>query len=131
MDINIPEVHAEVEAAFWAYEKALIDNDIDIVKDLFWDSEHTLRYGIGENLYGMAEIDAFREGQRGHKLEREVTKLVVTTYGRDYGTANCETRRTGSGPDAGTVSRQSHTWVRLPEGWKIVAAHVSLGPKSG
>ncbi len=94
---------------------------VEALKDIFWNSLHTLRYGLGEVLYGHDEITAFRNSQRGTKLEREVTRLVVTTYGRDFATANCETKRTG----ADIKSRQSHTWVRQPEGWRIVAAHVS------
>lgn len=122
MEINIPEIQAEVTEAFWQYDRALLANDIDTVTELFWDSPHTLRYAPGEVLYGIEEIAAFRQTQRGTTLKREVTKLVVTTFGRDFGTANCETRRT----DTGAVGRQSHSWARLAEGWRIVAAHVSV-----
>ncbi|MDP6172844.1 MAG: oxalurate catabolism protein HpxZ [Rhodospirillales bacterium] len=121
MEVNIPEILEEVTEAFWEYERALLSNDVEALKDIFWNSLHTLRYGLGEVLYGHDEITAFRNSQRGTKLEREVTRLVVTTYGRDFATANCETKRTG----ADIKSRQSHTWVRQPEGWRIVAAHVS------
>ncbi len=124
MEINIPEVHAETTAAFRRYVKALTANDIDTVKALFWDSEHTLRYGTGENLYGMNAISAFRDGQRGHRIELEITRLVITTFGRDFATANCEMQRL----DLGMSSRMSHSWVRFTEGWRIVAAHVSIGP---
>ncbi|MBT5193846.1 MAG: oxalurate catabolism protein HpxZ [Rhodospirillaceae bacterium] len=126
MEINIPEVQAEVTEAFWQYDRALLENDIDTVINLFWDSPHTLRYSPGELLYGIQEIKDFRQTQRGSPLLREVTKLMVTTFGRDYGTANCETRRT----DTGAPGRQSHSWVRLPEGWRIVAAQVSVPLKS-
>ena len=122
MEINIPEVHAEVTDAFWKYDRALLENDIDTVIALFWDSPHTLRYSPGETLYGIQEIIEFRQTQRGTPLKREVTRLVVTTFGRDYGTANCETRRT----DTGALGCQSHSWVRLEEGWRIVAAQVSV-----
>ena len=122
MEINIPEVDAEVTDAFWKYDRALVENDIDTVIALFWDSPHTLRYSPSELLYGIQEIKDFRQTQRGTPLKREVTKLVVTTFGRDFGTANCETRRT----DTGALGRQSHSWVRLEDGWRIVAAQVSV-----
>ena len=122
MDINIPEVHAEVTDAFWRYDRALLENDIDTVIALFWDSPHTVRYSPVDLLYGIQEIKDFRQTQRGTPLKREVTKLVVTTFGRDFGTANCETRRT----DSGVLGRQSHSWVRLEECWRIVAAQVSV-----
>jgi hypothetical protein len=125
MEVNIADVQTEITDAFWRYERALTANDIDTVKALFWNSEHTLRYGTGENLYGMDAIGAFRDGQRGHKIELEITRLVVTAFGRDFGTANCEMRRV----DLGITSRMSHSWVRFTEGWRIVAAHVSFGPK--
>ncbi len=124
MEINIPKIQAEVTAAFWQYERALLSNDVEALKDIFWDSPHTLRYGMGETLYGHDEIAAFRNTQRGHKIEREITRLVVTSFGRDFATANCETKRTGSD----IRSRQSHSWARVAEGWRIVAAHVSLLP---
>ena len=122
MEINIPEVHAEVTDAFWKYDRALVENDIDTVIALFWDSPHTLRYSPTDLLYGIQEIKDFRQTQRGTPLKREVTKLVVTTFGRVFGTANCETRRT----DTGALGRQSHSWVRLEDGWRIVAAQVSV-----
>ena len=122
MEINIPEVDAEVTDAFWKYDRALVENDIDTVIALFWDSPHTLRYSPTDLLYGIQEIKDFRQTQRGTPLKREVTKLVVTTFGRDFGTANCETRRTGTG----ALGRQSHSWVRLEDGWRIVAAQVSV-----
>lgn len=125
MDINIPEVHAEVTDAFWRYTEALVANDIDTVKVLFWDSEHTLRYGTGENLYGMIAISAFRNSQRGSKIELEITRLVITTFGREFATANCEMQRL----DLGLNCRMSHSWVRFSENWRIVAAHVSFEPE--
>ena len=125
MKINIPAVHAEITDAFWRYTNALIVNDIDTVIGLFWHSEHTLRYGVTENLYGMDAIAKFRNGQRGNVIEREVTRLVITSYGEDYGTANSEILRI----DTGDAGRMSHTWVRFVEGWRIVAAHVSAGPR--
>ena len=122
MEVNIPEIQEEVTQAFWDYESALSNHDADRLIAIFWDSPETLRYGHGEVLYGHAEIAQFRRAQAGTILKREITRLVVTTYGRDFATANCETRRL----DSDIASRQSHTWVRMPEGWRIVAAHVSV-----
>ena len=125
MDINIPEVLAEVTAAFRRYEQALVSNDVAVLDELFWHSPHTLRYGATENLYGHDAIAAFRSARSPAGLARMITRLVVTTYGRDYATANMEFERQG-----GAVrGRQSHTGVRMPEGWRIVAAHVSLLPQ--
>jgi hypothetical protein len=122
MDINIPEVVAEVGAQFARYEKALTSNDVAVLDELFWNSPHTLRYGAGENLYGAEQIAGFRAGRPSQGLDREVLKTVLTTYGRDFATANIEFRRAGSE----RTGRQSQTWVRMPEGWRVVAAHVSL-----
>ena len=121
MKINVTEINAEITAAFWQYTNALVANDVETVKALFWDSPQTLRYGLRENLYGMGAIAAFRNTQRGQQLELVITRLVVTSFGRDFGTANCEMTRS----DVPGIGRMSHTWVRLPEGWRIVAAHVS------
>ena len=122
MDINRPDVLAEVTAAFERYEHALVGNDVAVLDELFWDSPHTLRYGATENLYGAGEIKAFRSGRPSQGLEREVLRTVITTYGRDFATANIEVRREGSKK----TGRQSQTWARMPEGWRVVAAHVSL-----
>ena len=123
MDINIPEVVREVTEAFQRYEKALVGNDVATLDTLFWHSPHTLRYGIGEQLYGYEQIAAFRSARDPNfVLNRDVLKLWVVTYGRDFGTANCEFRRHGSA----RTGRQSHTWMRGDQGWRIVAAHVSL-----
>lgn len=123
LEINIPEIVQEVTAAFHRYEAALNSNDVTTLDTLFWDSPHTLRYGIGEQLYGHDQIAAYRSG-RDPKfvVNRDLVKLWVITYGRDFGTANCEFRRHGD-PRLG---RQSHTWMRTPDGWRIVAAHVSF-----
>jgi hypothetical protein len=122
MEINLPEVVAEVTAQFARYEKALTGNDVAVLDELFWNSPHVLRYGAGENLYGSAEIEAFRASRPSQGLEREVLRTVITTFGRDFATANIEFRRAGSAK----TGRQSQTWVRLPQGWRVVAAHVSL-----
>lgn len=122
MEINIPEIVAEVTEAFRRYEAALVGNDVAVLDESFWNSPHTLRYGAGENLYGFAEIAAFRAARPSQGLERELTRTVITTYGRDFATANTEFRRPGN-PRTG---RQSQSWARMPEGWRVVAAHVSF-----
>ena len=120
--INDPTVLSEVTACFEAYEAALMANDIKALDWLFWASPQTVRYGVGENLYGEDEILAFRKARLGGSPRRVLTRTVITTFGRDFATANAEFRRDGDGP----VGRQSHAWARLPEGWRIVAAHVSF-----
>lgn len=122
MQINLPDVLQEVQAAFARYEKALTGNDVAVLDELFWNSPHTLRYGATENLYGYDAIQAFRAGRPAQGLARTVLRTAITTYGRDFATANIEFQREGSKK----IGRQSQTWVRLPEGWRVVAAHVSL-----
>ena len=122
MDINLPEVLAEVQAAFARYEDALVHNKVEVLDELFWDSPHTLRYGATENLYGYAAIQAFRAGRPAAGLMRELSNTVITSYGRDFATANTEFRRAGSA----ATGRQSQAWMRTPQGWRVVAAHVSL-----
>jgi hypothetical protein len=122
MHINDPAVLAEVEAAFAAYEAALMANDIDTLDALFWDAPQTLRYGVGENLYGYEAIAAFRKARPGGSPQRRLTRTVITTFGADFATANTEFLREGSA----RIGRQSQTWLRTPQGWRIVAAHVSL-----
>jgi hypothetical protein len=119
MEINDPQTLAEVTAAFGCYEDALKTNDVAVLNELFWKSPLTLRYGTGEVLYGHGEIAAFRGARNPAGLAREVTTTVVTTYGRDFATTNLEFVR------AGRHGRQSQTWARMREGWRIVAAHVS------
>ncbi|MEO5671829.1 MAG: oxalurate catabolism protein HpxZ [Ramlibacter sp.] len=122
MDINLPDVLAEVTAAFDRYEVALVANDIAVLDELFWNSPHTLRYGVTENLYGYEAIQAFRAGRPAQGLQRVLLKRAITTYGRDFATANVEFQRTG----VATTGRQSQTWIRTPAGWRVAAAHVSL-----
>jgi hypothetical protein len=122
MEIDIPEVVAEVTAAFRRYEAALVSNDVAVLDELFWDDPRTIRYGIAENLYGHAEIAAFRAARSPAGLARELERTVITTYGRDMGTANTLFRRSGR------LGRQSQTWARTPVGWRVVSAHVSLLP---
>ena len=123
MDIDIPAVKAEVEAAFARYEAALTSNDVETLQALFWADPHTIRYGIAENLYGHEEIGRFRAARSPVGLERRIFRTVITTYGRDYATASTLFER----PTVpGKIGRQMQTWARMPEGWRIVAAHVSL-----
>jgi hypothetical protein len=122
--INHPAVLAEVEAVFARYEDALVNNRVDVLDELFWRSPHTVRYGATENLVGYEAIAAFRAARSPAGLARTLSNTVITTFGRDCATAMTEFRREGSA----AVGRQSQTWVRLPEGWRVVAAHVSLLP---
>ncbi len=120
--INRPEIVAEVRVLFDRYEAALVGNDVAELDALFWKSPSVLRYGATENLYGYEAIASFRGARSAANLARTVTRTVITTFGNDFATTNIEFTRTG---DART-GRQSQTWVRLPEGWRVVAAHVSL-----
>ena len=122
LDINLPDVLKEVSAEFARYEQALVSNDVAVLDELFWNSPHTLRYGAGENLYGYQAICDFRAGRPAQGLERTVLKTVITTYGQDFATANIEFQRAG----AAKPGRQSQTWMRTADGWRVVAAHVSL-----
>jgi hypothetical protein len=122
MQINLPHVLAEMEVAFVRYEDALVNNKVDVLDELFWNSPHTLRYGIGENLYGFEAIQAFRASRPSQGLQRTCMNTVITTYGEDFATANTEFQRDG----VARSGRQSQTWMRTPEGWRVVAAHVSL-----
>lgn len=122
MQINLPDVVEEVTKAFRAYETALTGNDVDTLDALFWTSSEVIRFGVSENLYGHDEILAFRKARPSKGLDRMLRNTVITTFGRDFATANTEFTRDGSD----RIGRQSHAWARLPEGWRIVAAHVSL-----
>jgi len=122
LEINLPEVLAEVRAVFQCYEEALVGNDVAVLDELFWVSPHTLRYGATENLYGYDAIREFRANRPSAGLARTLQNTVLTTYGRDFATANTEFRRASST----RVGRQSQTWMRTAEGWRVVAAHVSL-----
>ncbi len=121
-EINLPDVLAEVTRAFERYEQALVSNDVAVLDGLFFNSPHTIRYGAGENLYGYDAIQAFRAARPSKGLARVLSHTHITTYGKDFATANTEFRR-DSTP---RVGRQSQTWVRMPEGWRVVSAHVSL-----
>lgn len=123
MTINEPEILLEVEAVFARYEAALVSNDVATLDGLFWRDAKTIRYGGGENLYGFADIEVFRAGRPSVGLSRHLERTVITTYGRDFATCSTLFRRDAV-PDK--VGRQMQTWVRMPEGWRVVAAHVSL-----
>ncbi len=128
MVVNQPDVLAEVRDAFERYEAALVGNDTAVLDALFWADPRTIRFGGAENLYGHAAIAAFRAARPAAGLERTLDGTVITTFGRD--TATCSTLfRRASAP--GRVGRQMQTWVRLPEGWRVVAAHVSLIDEEG
>ena len=129
MQIDLPEVVAEVREAFGAYEKALVANNVAALNDMFREGPRTIRYGAGEILYGSAEIKAFRAARSPVALGRTISRAVITTYGRDFAVASTLYER----PSApGKTGRQMQTWVKFPEGWRVVAAHVSLidQPKS-
>src|ERR1700755_1291204 len=124
MEVDIPEVLAEVTEQFARYEAALVSNDVAVLDELFCADQRTLRYGIAENLYGHDAIMAFRAARSPVGLMRKIARTVTTTYGRDTGVASTLFYRDAWG--GGRVGRQMQTWVRFPEGWKIVAAHVSI-----
>ena len=123
MQVDLPEVVAEVSEQFARYEKALVTNDVAVLDELFRNDPRTLRYGTGENLYGYEEIMAFRAARSPAGLMRRIAKTVITAYGRDCAVASTLFYRDTV---PGKVGRQMQTWVRFPEGWKIVAAHVSV-----
>src|SRR6516164_77678 len=123
MDIDLPEVVAEVRAAFDRYEKALGDNDVDTLDAQFWKNPRTIRYGGTENLYGYGEIAAFRAARSPAGLARTISRTVITTYGRDFAVASTLFDR-ASVPSK--IGRQMQTWVRFDDGWHVVAAHVSF-----
>ncbi|ALD43948.1 oxalurate catabolism protein HpxZ [Serratia marcescens] len=120
--IDRPAVLAEVNAAFYRYEQALISNDIDVLDELFWHDARTVRYGATESLYGIDEIRDFRQRRPANGLQRLLENTQITTFGEDMAVASTEFHRPGSN----RRGRQMQTWVKLPCGWRIVAAHVSL-----
>lgn len=122
MVVNQPEVLKGLEAAFAAYEAALMANDVAVLDALFWQSQLTLRYGVGENLYGHEAIAAFRVARPGGSPQRDLARTVIVTFGDSFGVASTEFHR----ENTTLIGRQSQSWVLFPEGWRIVAAHVSL-----
>src|SRR5438105_3329762 len=123
MDIDLPEVVAEVRAAFERYEKALVANDVSVLNAVFHVDRRSIRFGTGENLFGHGEIEAFRAARSPIGLARTLSKTVITTYGRDFAVASTLFHRPSM---RGKVGRQMQTWLRCPEGWRVVAAHVSI-----
>jgi hypothetical protein len=126
MKINDPEAVAELAALYPRYETALVANDVDTLVAMFWDGAEVMRFGVTENLYGPAELETFRKARPSTGLTRTITRLDIVTFGRDFGSITLEFERTTPG---GVVrGRQSQVWARMPEGWRIVQAHVSLLP---
>jgi Protein of unknown function (DUF3225) len=127
MIINDPEVVAELAGLYPRYEQALVTNDVDTLVSMFWSGPHVMRFGVTENLYGADELEAFRKARPPANLSRTVTRLDIVSFGGDFASITLEFERTS--PSGITRGRQSQIWVRLPEGWRIVQAHVSLLPK--
>ena len=126
MIINDPEVVAELSALYPRYEDALVNNDVDTLMSMFWAGAQVMRFGATENLYGPEELEAFRKARPAANLARTVTRLDIVSFGRNFASITLEFERTSV---TGTVrGRQSQVWVRMPEGWRIVQAHVSLLP---
>jgi hypothetical protein len=123
MTVDDPKVKAEVEAQFAEYERALVANDVATLDSLFFDSERAVRFGANENLYGNEAIKAFRAARSPAGLARKLEKTRIVTYGRDFAIASTLFRRDAA---PGKVGRQMQTWIRFPEGWRIVAAHISI-----
>ncbi|MBA2815590.1 oxalurate catabolism protein HpxZ [Candidatus Pantoea persica] len=121
-EINLPHVVAEVTAAFYRYEQALVSNDSETLDALFWHDDRTVRLGAGENLYGIEAIRAFRAQRPSAGLARTLRNSLITTFGEEYAVCSTEFTRAGSTK----IGRQQQSWVRLPDGWRIVAAQVSL-----
>jgi len=126
MEIDLPEVMAEVRAAFERYEKALVSNDVATLDELFREDPRTVRYGVTENLYGYSEIRSFRAARSPVALGRKLSRTVITTFGRDFAVASTLYERPSA---AGRIGRQTQTWVKFPEGWRVVVGHVSLMEK--
>ncbi len=127
MIINDPDVVAELAELYPRYEQALVTNDVDTLVSMFWAAPQVMRFGVTENLYGPDELEAFRKTRPAANLARTITRLDIVSFGRDFASITLEFERTSS--SGITRGRQSQVWVRLPEGWRIVQAHVSLLPK--
>lgn len=119
--INLDTVLSEVTALFEIYEAALMQNDLAALDQLFWQNALTVRFGTAENLYGIEAIRAFRQARNTARLQRALRHSLITTYGKDFATTTTEFVR-----EDGLSGRQSQTWVRFPEGWRVVSAHISL-----
>ena len=125
-EVNETDVVAELRELYPRYEQALITNDVDTLVAMFWSSPYVLRFGVTENLYGDQELEAFRKSRPSAGLLRTVTRTEIVAFGRDFGSVTIEFERDTS--DGKILGRQSQAWVRFPEGWRIVSAHVSLLP---
>jgi hypothetical protein len=126
MVVNDPETVAELRGLYPRYEEALVSNDVNVLKAMFWASSLAIRFGAGENLYGVEEIEAFRKNRPAVNLARRMVRLDIVTFGKDFGSVTLEFERDGRG---GVVrGRQSQVWVRLDNAWRIVSAHVSTLP---
>jgi hypothetical protein len=128
MLVNDPKTIAELRELYPRYEAALVANDVDTLTAMFWASPHAIRLGAGENLYGLDEIEAFRKSRPAANLARRMGRLEIVTFGTDFGSITLEFER--DTPNGVVRGRQSQVWVRLPEGWRIVSAHVSILPKA-
>jgi Protein of unknown function (DUF3225) len=126
MTINDPAVVAELKALYPAYEQALVSNDVEKLVEMFWAGEPVMRFGVSENLYGPDELEAFRKSRPATNLARTIERLDIVTFGHDFASITLEFERSFGA--ALTQGRQSQVWVRMPEGWRIVSAHVSLLP---
>ena len=124
MRMNDPETLAELQSLYPQYETALVTNDVDTLTRMFWASPHAMRFGVTENLYGIDEIESFRKARSPANMARTIRRLDIVTFGKDYGSITLEFERTVNGKTI--LGRQSQVWVRLAEGWRIVAAHVSI-----
>ena len=124
--INRPDVIEELRALYPLYEKALIENNVETLVEMFWASPHVMRFGVSENLYGHHELEAFRKSRPPVNLARRVTRLEIVSFGEDFASVTLEFER--DTPQSQVCGRQSQVWVRLPQGWRIVSAHVSLLP---
>ncbi len=126
IEINDAATIAELAELYPKYEEALVTNDLATLTAMFWSAPEVMRFGVSENLYGIEELEAFRRGRSPLNLARRVIRLDIVSFGKDFGSITLEFERESNG---NTVhGRQSQSWVRLPEGWRIVAAHVSLLP---
>lgn len=126
MVVNDPGVVEEIAELYPRYERALVGNDVTVLDAMFWRSPHAMRFGVNENLYGIEEIDEFRRERPGTGLARRLIRTDIATFGRDYASVTIEFERRVN--DRPVYGRQSQVWVRMPEGWRIVAAHVSVLP---
>lgn len=127
-EINLPEVLAELQELYPRYERALVTNDVETLVAMFWGSPQVMRFGVAENLYGHEELEAFRKSRPATNLARTVKRLEIVSFGRDFASITLEFER--DAPQGLVRGRQSQVWVRFPEGWRIVSAHVSLMPRA-